>query len=204
VVGHGIDVDRFHPTKDPAARRDRVVVGRISPAKRIEEMVEALAIASKEHGVTGNLDVIGVSGRVNREYKARLDATIARLGLGDRVRFLGAVPYDDMPDAIATYALALNFSTTALDKAVVEAMASGVPVLATNPCVREILPPDLSDRLIVEPDDRAALARAMSDLLALDDDERDALSDQLRTIVVEGHSITHLFDAITSVMVRRS
>ena len=200
VVGHGIDVARFQPAGDDSQRRDIVVVGRISPAKGIEQMLVAFAAAAARYGLEGNLDIIGRSGAANRDYLARIEATVARLGLAGRVRFLGAVSYAEMPQAVARYSLALNFSSTALDKAVVEAMSAGVPVLATNRCVAEILPADLASRLVVDAGDVDAQARAMSELVALDGQARRDLAAQLRAIVVEGHSVEHLFDAMLGVI----
>lgn len=143
VVGHGIDVTRFRPVDGPPLR-DALVAGRISPANGIEEMVVALARATELYGSTATLDIVGNAARSDTGYHDRLQATVARLGLADRVRFLGVVPYDKMPDLVVRYRLVLNFSRTALDKAVVEAMAAGVPVLSTNPCVAEILADDLA------------------------------------------------------------
>lgn len=200
VLGHGIDVERFRPATDDVATRNILVAGRISPAKGIEEMIVAFARARDRHGLDATLDIVGRSSSANREYVARLEATVARLGVADRVRFLGAVPYDEMPKVVAGYALVLNFSSTALDKAVVEAMAAGVPVLATNRCVAEILPDDLAARLVVGTDDVDAQARAMSELVALDGDARRELTRRLRAIAVEGHSVEHLFDAMVGVI----
>jgi glycosyltransferase involved in cell wall biosynthesis len=67
--------------------------------------------------------------------RSRLIKLASELGIGERVRFPGAVPYADMPAVYAACDLFVICSTTEVKPLVVlEALASGLPVLAVAAC----------------------------------------------------------------------
>ena len=69
------------------------------------------------------------------EKRAEIEATIARLGVGNSVYLLGAKSYAEMPDYYGLAAAFIHASTTEQWGLVVnEAMASGLPVLVSNRC----------------------------------------------------------------------
>src|SRR5204863_7072488 len=89
----------------------------------------------------------------------------ARLGLGDRVRFLGHV--EDVPALLGTAdAFVLPSLSEAFPNAAIEAMAAGLPVVASR--VGGL--PDLVDEgrtgVLVPPSDPRALADALTALIA--------------------------------------
>jgi glycosyltransferase involved in cell wall biosynthesis len=63
-------------------------------------------------------------------YRPVLEARIAELGLGERVRLLGTVPHDEMPALLgAADAMALASANEGLANAWVEALACGAPIV---------------------------------------------------------------------------
>jgi glycosyltransferase involved in cell wall biosynthesis len=118
------------------------------------------------------------------------------LGLADQVTFKGAVNQAELPGIFNASRLFINFSKTALDRAVVEAMACGVPVFSTNPCVAEILPQDLQRLLIVPDDDLDRQVEALHDLLSQDAERLAEIGRTLREIVVQRHSVAGLVDTV--------
>jgi glycosyltransferase involved in cell wall biosynthesis len=133
VVPGGVDCERFHPEgpTDQKRMEYRVVsVGRLAPHEGHGDLVAALQHA----GDTELVVVGGPAGRaLGRDPEVtRLRALAARLGVGDRVRFAGPVPVERMPallrsaDVVASAPWGEPFDTPVL-----EAMACGVPVLAT-------------------------------------------------------------------------
>jgi len=197
VVGHGIDTDLFRPiasSADGRPVRDLVAVGRVSPIKRLEVVLEAMARCRRDHGLTPTLDVVGpVAGEVHR---AHLEEVVAEQGLAEHVRFLGTVAHDDVPELLAGYRAAVNFSDTAFDKAAGEAMACGVPVVTTNPCTLEMLPPDLAPLLGAGRDDVDDHARALAEVLRWDAGARAEAARRLRETIVASHGLDSLFDKI--------
>ncbi|MBM6578077.1 glycosyltransferase [Microvirga sp. SRT01] len=117
----GIDRDRFHPRGRVPGRRV-VAVGALIPRKGHDVVIRAVASLP---GVT--LDIAGEG-----PERERLAALIASLGVGDRVRLLGAVPHDDLPARIAAAdVMALASASEGLANAWVEALACGTPVVVT-------------------------------------------------------------------------
>ncbi len=117
----GIDRDRFHPRGRTPGRR-AIAVGALIPRKGHDVVIRAVAALP---GVT--LEIAGEG-----PERAALTALIAALGVGDRVRLLGAVPHDDLPKRIAAAdVMALASSSEGLANAWVEALACGTPVVVT-------------------------------------------------------------------------
>jgi len=168
VVPNGIDAGRFEVGDRAAARRalnldphqSRLVcVSRLSREKGIDLLVDAMAQV-RERGVC--LTVVGDG----PEYAA-LVARRDRLGLAGRVDFVGRRDHDEIPRWMAAAdAVVLSSRTEGHPNVLVEALASGRPVVATRVGgVPEIVTgPELG--IVVPPEDAAALARGIDDALA--------------------------------------
>ena len=98
--------------------------------------------------------------------EASLRLLAARLGVSDRVRFLGPVPHGQLPAVLgAADVFVLPTLSEGLANAWVEALACGVPVVTTPiPGAQELLTEPAFGRLA--PRDPAAIAAAVSNLLA--------------------------------------
>jgi glycosyltransferase involved in cell wall biosynthesis len=135
VVSNGIDLDVYSPGAAdeslrrryalPAGRPLILSVGRLSPEKRADVLIEA--VAAQDVADT----VLALAGSGPDE--GRLRELAARRGVSDRVRFLGFIPGTDLP---GLYRLADMFaiaSEAELQSLVtMEAMATGLPVVAVN------------------------------------------------------------------------
>lgn len=199
VTGHGIDTSRFHPPAVPPAPPPfRILTaGRLSPSKRIEVMLEALAQVRRT-GLDCRLDIVG-EGRddAGRAYARALAETAARLGLASAATFHGPVARRDILDWYHRAALFLNLSDTdSIDKAVLEAMACGVPVLTSNSAFRPVLAgmPDL----LLPKRDVPAVAAAIGRMAATPAGERAALGLRLREIVTTHHDLDRLADRLVA------
>jgi glycosyltransferase-like protein len=175
VVGNGVDLTRISAPAagDRDARRavvgaaDRflyLTVGGIEPRKGSAELVEALGALARA-GTPPLLAVVG--GHSFQDYAAYRERVLDRaaalgLELGRDLVMLGTVGDDELS---AWYHAADAFVFPSHNEGwglvVLEAMAAGLPVVATDiPVFREYLTPD-RDALLVPPGDAAALAAAM-------------------------------------------
>ncbi|MEV7796320.1 glycosyltransferase [Streptomyces sp. NPDC087512] len=174
VVPCGVDAGHFRPGaasgRTPArSRRHRLLAcGRLVPRKGYDQAIQALAdIPDTELLIAGGPP----SDAVDADPEARrLTALAGRVGVGDRVRLLGAVDPRDMPALLGSADVVLStpvyepFGIVPL-----EAMACGVPVLATDVGGhRDSVAGGVTGRL-VPPQDPDAIAEAACELLA--DDE---------------------------------
>ncbi len=97
--------------------------------------------------------------------RARLEGRVAALGLGESVHFLGY--RSDVKEVFADLdLLVLSSDTEGLPNVVLEAMALGVPVVATAVGGTPELVKDGDTGWLVPPRDEERLARAMQDALA--------------------------------------
>jgi len=151
------------------------ILGRVSPTKGQREFLEAAAIVG-----AGRQDVrfIVIGGALFGEddYETELRGLAQRLGVADRVEFTGWI--SDAPARLRDLSLLVHASPIPepFGQVIVEAMAAGVPVVATAAGgVPEILDED-GDRsgapwsttatgVLVLPGDSTALARAMESVL---------------------------------------
>jgi glycosyltransferase involved in cell wall biosynthesis len=172
MIPAGVDATRFAPTgpvaaRGPAPRRIVTVAGggKLDERKGVVDVIRAL-------GRVPGAELVVVGGPPDRELAgdpqvASLRAVSARCGVAERVRFVGAVPRDEMPRWYRSADLVVCASWyEPVSLAPLEAMASGVPVVATAVGAFQDTIVDGLTGVLVPPHDPAALARAMRGVLA--------------------------------------
>ena len=162
VVHYGMDHDLFKPIDEPAILRKHgiagpywLLLGPFELRRNHERALEALARA----GGGETLVFAGSRGA----YSQRLEAEARRLGLAGRLVFAGHVPREDMP---ALYSGARGLLHPTLYEGfclpVLEAMACGTPVVASN---ASSLPEVVGDAaLTADPESVDAIAAAVAAL----------------------------------------
>jgi glycosyltransferase involved in cell wall biosynthesis len=142
----------------PTGGRLVVFVGQLVPIKGTARLVEAWRLLHAEGrlGADDRLVLVG-EGRL----RAELAAQAAAGGISDRVHLAGVVPQPTVARWIgAADALCLASDNEGTPNVIVEALASGVPVVATRVGgIPELVTPGLNGDLV--PRDPAALARAL-------------------------------------------
>ncbi|OGZ60530.1 MAG: hypothetical protein A2919_00190 [Candidatus Spechtbacteria bacterium RIFCSPLOWO2_01_FULL_43_12] len=199
IMGHGIDCDQFKPN----AYRDNsilhiITVGRITPIKNYETLIEALAIVAR-NSIPFTLEIIGVSvTKEDEAYNINTHTLIQEKNLTSRVVFTGKVSHDKLPEHLNKADIFVNLSETgSLDKAILEAMACGLMVVTSNEACKEMFGGD-KEILTFPQRDAQALADRLKKLSVLGDDTRHALTKRLRHVIVEEHNIKILIPRILS------
>ncbi len=176
VVPSGVDLDRFQPdhSRAPGTRPRIVAAGRLVPRKGFDQLIRALrALPDAELVIAGG--PVG-GGPLDRDPEVkRLRALARRLKVRDRVTLLGAVSRDELPDVLRSadvVACAPWYEPFGLVP--LEAMACGVPVVATAVGGMTDTVVDDVTGLLVPPYQPAALAHALGQVLG-DQVLRDAL-----------------------------
>ena len=138
VSSPGVDCGRFAPKPvedegsvlESQARGANIgYVGRLDAFKGIETVLSAFAAVAKRVPSARLL----VAGDGNDEQSAHFRREAGELGIGNAVKWLGVVPYDEMPGFYRSIdvLLAPSFHET-FGLAALEAAASGVPVVAAD------------------------------------------------------------------------
>jgi glycosyltransferase involved in cell wall biosynthesis len=153
------------------------MVGRLAAWKGQDVFVAACALASQS--VELDAVVVGRALFGDEPYEAELRAQVERAGLGDRVRFAGFV--EDVPSLLAEVDVVVHASVIAepFGLVVVEAMAAGAAVVATDLGGPREVVTDGVDGLLCPPGEPAALAACLV-RLARDPDLRRRLGQAAR------------------------
>lgn len=176
-IHNGIDPDRFVYDPDEPDEPVLVFVGRIDPLKDVETLLRAFALV-REAEPRARLRMFGPTDLP--EYARRCDALLVRLGLRGSASFEGRV---DMPASAyrAARVVLLTSISEGFPFAVLEAMACGRPVVATD--VGGVAEAVGDSGVLVPPRDPTAVAEAAVALLR-DDEERRSLGRRARERVV--------------------
>ncbi len=170
--------DRAEPAP---GSRDGIVrlvsVGAVVPRKGFDVLIAALA---EIKSLPWRLTIAGDRTRDAAEA-ARLDAEIARHGLGDRVAVLGALPAERIAalyHEADLFVLASRFEGYGM--AYAEALAHGLPVIGTTGgAIPDTVPPEAG--VLVEPNEVKPLAHALR-MLIVNTDERLWLASGARNV----------------------
>jgi glycosyltransferase involved in cell wall biosynthesis len=192
VINNGVDVGRFSSNRDASTRSEWNIppdafvvgsVGRLQPVKGLETFLEAAAIL-KEASPEYRFVIVGDG---HPEYKRQLVALSHELGLSELVVFAGFRP--DASDAMAAFDVyTLTSRSEGFSLTTIEAMASGVPVVATRCGGPEQILADSVTGLLVENGSAAAVARAV-ERLRVAPAERRQLAAAARAMVLERYTV---------------
>ena len=189
-IGARLVADGPHPNPSPESGRGAICrnilfVGRISPEKGLHTLLAAFEKVA-EHFQDVQLQIVGPNKPATAEFIADLseDPKVQRLALLDppnylqrlkeqisdelaeRVSFVGQVSHLQLHSYFQRAAVLVNPSLSeAFGMSLVEAMASGVPVVATRVGGMVDVVQDGETGLLVEADDPVALAAALEKLL---------------------------------------
>lgn len=135
VVGHGIDVDSFKcETKTSNPVFTVLHIGRLTPIKNCDTLIAAAGQLRTQLNRPFKVIFIGQAVTSSDQiYELKLKEQVKAFGLEETVIFAGAVPNRLICDYYCQADLTVNLTPTGgIDKAVLESMAAGVPVLTSN------------------------------------------------------------------------
>ena len=175
VVPPGVDLDRFRPSDASAARARlgidarRVVLfaGRLQPHKGADVAIRAFADALRRDPRSTDGAVLVVAGGASGTGPGSLRELAGRLGMRDRVRFVGPVAHEELPavygaaDALLMPSWSESFGLVAL-----EAQACGVPVVGSAVGGLLQVVRDGETGFLVEGHDPRAFSTRLLDVLA--------------------------------------
>jgi len=172
IIPNGVDVEHFACERDPIpqysdGRPNVLFVGRLEKRKGVKYLLEAF-VTVKAKVPAARLLIVGPSTRAVRGYRN----WVAEKGLAD-VEFIGHVSYDDLARYQHTADVVCAPATGNESQGIVllEAMAAGRPMVASNIEGYASVITHGVEGLLVRPKEVDALAEAIIELLA-DPDER--------------------------------
>jgi 1,2-diacylglycerol 3-alpha-glucosyltransferase len=196
VISNGIDLLRFNPGQAQEGFKGRyglpntpvlLYVGRLDREKNLDVVLKALQIATDDVAI--HFAVAGTGAR-----REQLERLAARLGISDRVTFLGYVPDEDLPALYCAADCFVLAGTAELQSiATMEAMASGLPVLAADAvALPELVRDGLNGRLF-EPGNVDMLATQMRLVFTDEVLRRGMARESLR--IIQDHAVERTMEA---------
>ena len=191
VVHNGIDTARFDRSVAAGDNLPVLVgtVGHLAPIKGQDIFLRAAALVSARRADV-HFVIIGEDKSPQMSYRRSLEGLVGELGLNAIVAMPGWS--DDMPAVLSSLTLFVSAARSEpFGLAIVEAMATGLPVVATSSeGALEIIEDGFSGKLVPTAD-AEALAQAINDLL---DDPRECsrLGDNARLTARERYSLQRM------------
>ncbi|MFW6287014.1 MAG: glycosyltransferase family 4 protein [Candidatus Sumerlaeota bacterium] len=178
TIGNGVDMERFNPERFSAADRHRLrrslgleddqtvvtIIARLVREKGYLELFPAFAELAKERPELRLMVIGGALESDHDDSSAQIDAMVGDLGIRDRIVFAGQRA--DIPELLhASDIYTLPSWREGMPRSIIEAMAMGLPVVATNirGCREEVV--DGATGLLAPPRDPERLARKLAQLI---------------------------------------
>jgi len=144
IVGQGIDTSLYigvNVERNLQTPIRLVSIGRTSTSKRLELLLETVALLKNKHKIEAVCTIIG--GPVTDkdvEYEKTLKDLIIKNSLQENIVWTGPLPLTQAIQILKTQDVFLHFGHTgSLDKAVLDAMMCGIIPMSTNEAVKNIL-----------------------------------------------------------------
>jgi len=129
VIPNGVELDRFYPAEanqTPDVLR-LLTVGRLSVTKRVEMLIDAVEILHKE-GYRLRFTIVGGGG-----MEPQLREIVQKKNLGNVIEIMGRTDAEDMPQMYRQSDVFISASMQeGMSNAMLEAMASGLPIITTR------------------------------------------------------------------------
>ncbi len=163
IIPFGIDLKRFYPAAKPTNKNIFLFVGRLSRThyfKGVELLLRAFHVIVQKN-FDAELWIVG-----DGDERAQYERITEKLHISKKVRFFGAVSDDALPEIYRQARVMVLPSTDSSETfglVLLEAMASGVPVIASDvPGVDQLVVRDVVGKLI-DPGNEQELVDALVD-----------------------------------------
>lgn len=171
--------------------RSVIFLGRLDASKRPDLLIEALGIL-KNKGVDFTATFVGGASKIDSEYPAQLRAQVEKLGITNRVTFVGAVPNTETYRYYRSHEIFVNCSKSGMfDKTIFKAIACGCLVLAASRDFAVLV----GQEFIFVDNDTEDLARKLRGFLEKESNERIMLIGILQR-VLKNHRLPVLIKKI--------
>lgn len=192
VIRTGVNIEDFSYTKSFDPTKRIMMAGRMVEKKGFEYALKAIKFLKKKNTLV-QIDLFG-----DGPLKQKLEKMTKEFGIEDQVRFFGYVSNDRIKKELQKHSIFLAPSVTASDKdkeglpvTILEAMASGVPVIASDhSAIPEAVNDEKTGLLVPERDFKAiaySILKLLEQKIAVDKIRRNA-----RELIEEQHSVNRV------------
>lgn len=194
VTGHGISLDVFNFNKKEEKNDGfcLLTVGRVAESKNLLFLVKFAIILQQKLSKPVKFVIVGQPYLdEDKAYLAKIKQYLQEQKAEDMVEFVGKVAHKDLPEYHKKADVFLNAGRTGgVDKAVLEAVASGVPVITSNFTFKKLLP---AECLFMDENIQDLENKVMN--------YKNIDTQKIRNIVLENHNLKNTVKKILSALV---
>ncbi len=192
IMPVGIDTERFKDLKIEKSRNSILFLGRMSPIKKPDLLIDALNLLNQKD-INFRCNFYGDPSPKDTDFYANLKAKARKLNLESKVIFHPGVPNYNAPTIYSEHNIFVNLTPTgSFDKTILEAAACGCLVVVTN----ESLKGEIDERMIIQDYSASELAEKIEFWLNADSAEKADASLKLQKYVFQNHSLNALMEKL--------
>jgi glycosyltransferase involved in cell wall biosynthesis len=164
AISCGVDAHHYTPDFTPRTENLILFVGRITNEKQLDKLIRAFALL--DPSLDAKLELVG-----GGEQENSLKSLASQLGVRDRVTFTGYAEEEYLRAALTRATVFAMPSIAELQSiATMEAMASGLPVVAANAMALPHLVHDQENGFLFEPGNVEEFAARLTEVLTMPED----------------------------------
>jgi len=196
IMPVGIDTELFKRKPEIGKIPNSILfLGRISPIKKPDLLIEALNLLNKE-GVDFNALIVGDPLPKDKKYYEDIQNKVKKYGLEEKVVFMGAIKNSEAIDLYNKYEIFVNLTPSgSMDKTIFEAMACGSLVIVSN----KSLIGKIDINFISVEGNFNDLAIKLKNILDLSLKEKEVLGKGLKEYILKEHGLELLVDKINKI-----
>lgn len=200
-IGQGVDVECYSAVNriaDPVFRI--LTVGRLAPSKGLDVLLAGLTGWRPERD--WHLTIVGdATSEDEQRYAQSLRQRAPEMLGSHRVTFTGRLDQEAIASQFAKADVFVNLSATgSLDKAIVEAMACGCPVLSSNDAFRAIALAEGFPECAIDRS-KQGVRKALDRLIGMSVAERNALGARQAEVARRDHTLPDLIQRLQGILV---
>lgn len=195
IMPAGIDISLYENVNTNFVKNSILFFGRLSPIKNVHIFIETLLLLEKE-GLNFHADIIGSAGnKLEREYETSIKAQGKSLVDKGKLAFVSGVRHNETGGLYSKYDLYINLTPDgSLDKTMLEASASGTPILVYNSAFKG----KIDDLCQLRSLDSKDIAIGIKEIFSITNEKRTTISKELKNFVKNEHSLESLANVLTT------
>jgi glycosyltransferase involved in cell wall biosynthesis len=194
----GVDTEHVLPVSVERVPQSIVYLGRISPIKNIECLIDAVKILS-ERGIVYCLDIYGPE--IDPVYSAFLQDRITRYGIAKNVSFCGVVTPERVSDVYSKYAVCVNMTPSgSFDKTIFESVLCRVFPVVANTSIEIYISSEFRSYVLFDGQSPQSLADTLEKVFVLDEQQRRHVIDTLIQVIKQQHSLDTLVTKLIQIL----
>ena len=193
IMPAGIDTDKFRFSNEQRATSNAILsLGRISPVKHIDILIDALKILDGRN-ISFIANIYGDPTEKDIDYYNKIKEMASDLEKKGKIIFYKSVPNYETPVIYNQNEIFVNLTPTgSFDKTILEAMACGCIPIVCNKSFEKIFNHELSSTLIFKESDPKDLSEKILYLFNLYEEKKNEIRRILWDVAVRGHNLDKL------------